>query len=91
MLELSEGKRRNGLWAKALANSDGNEEKAKSLYIQYRVQSIKDEAKIMESVAEEEILNLANDPRIPTKDPEYVLCPECKFEQWIGYNKCQNG
>lgn len=29
-------------WAKALAYSEGNENKAKSLYMQYRVQSIKD-------------------------------------------------
>jgi len=88
-LELSEGKRRNGLWAKALANCDGNEKKAKSLYIRYRVQSIKDEAEILEVVAEEKKMKIKTDPRIPTKDPEYILCHKCKFEQWIGYKKCQ--
>ena len=31
-----------GLWGKALANSGGNTEKAKSMYLQYRVQAIKD-------------------------------------------------
>jgi hypothetical protein len=46
VLELSNGQKRAGLWAKALANCDGLEEKAKSLYIQYRVQSIKDEIEI---------------------------------------------
>jgi len=44
--ELMRGQRRNGLWAKSLANSDGQEEKAKALYIQYRVQSLKDEAEL---------------------------------------------
>ncbi len=52
--ELSNGKKRDGLWAKALADSKGSEEKAKALYIQYRVQSIKDEMEISEAVAEEE-------------------------------------
>ena len=55
--ELYQGKKRDGLWAKAMANSDGLEEKAKSLYIKYRVQSIKDEAEITEAVAEKEEYN----------------------------------
>ena len=37
-----------GLWAKAMAYSEGNNEKAKSLYMQYRVQSIKDDLKLLE-------------------------------------------
>lgn len=41
-IELSEGIRHDGIWLKALSNSDGNEEDANKLYIKYRVQSIKD-------------------------------------------------
>lgn len=41
--EIENGQRRDGLWAKALAHSDGSNEKAKSLYIKYRAESIKDE------------------------------------------------
>jgi len=52
VVELSNGYKRNGLWAKALDNSEGSEEKAKALYIRYRVQSIKDEAEMAEAVAE---------------------------------------
>lgn len=37
-----------GLWAKAMAHSEGNNEKTKSLYMQYRVQSIKDDFKLLE-------------------------------------------
>jgi len=48
--EISENKIRTGLWAKAIAHSEGNEQHAKSLYIKYRVQSLKDE---MELVAHE--------------------------------------
>ena len=45
MKELDGGERRSGVWAKALAESDGDEAKAKARYIQYRVQQIKAEAK----------------------------------------------
>ena len=41
--EMEQGVRIKGLWAKALAHSDGLEAKAKSMYMQYRVQSIKDQ------------------------------------------------
>ena len=51
--ELANGDRRNGLWAKALANSNGIEDKAKSLYLQYRVRSIKDEIEISEKIKKE--------------------------------------
>lgn len=44
--ELTNGHRRDGLWAKALANADGEEERTKALYIQYRVQSLKDETEL---------------------------------------------
>ena len=60
VIELAQGQRRDGLWAKAMANSDGSEEKTKSLYIKYRVQSIKDEAEIAEAVAEQDEYNRKN-------------------------------
>lgn len=44
--ELAAGHRRDGLWAKAIVNTDGDEQKAKALYIKYRVQSILDEAAV---------------------------------------------
>lgn len=56
LLELSSGKKRGGLWAKALANCNGAEEKAESLYIRYRVQSIKDEMEIVGAIAEDAAL-----------------------------------
>jgi hypothetical protein len=52
--DLQNGLRKNGLWAKAFAKSYGDESKAKALYISYRVQSIKDEINITESVREQE-------------------------------------
>ena len=40
--ELESGTKVKGLWAKAYANSDGDSNKIEPLYMQYRVQSIKD-------------------------------------------------
>ncbi len=53
--EIANGYLRNGLWAKAIANSNGQDEKAKALYIQYRVQSLKDEYELLREE------NIAND------------------------------
>ena len=46
--ELSRGEIRQGLWAKAIADAEGIDEKAKSFYIKYRVQSLKDEWSLAE-------------------------------------------
>ncbi|MCF6252419.1 MAG: hypothetical protein L3J75_14300 [Methylococcaceae bacterium] len=58
--ELQQGIKRGGLWAKALSKSEGNEEKAKGLYISYRVQSIKDELEISEALEKESTLQERN-------------------------------
>lgn len=44
--EIHNGILRNGLWAKAIAEAELNEEKAKAIYIKLRVQSIIDEEHI---------------------------------------------
>jgi hypothetical protein len=51
--EIANGMRSDGLWAKAMDKAAGNEMKTKALYIQYRVQSLNDEA-LMNSVAAHE-------------------------------------
>ncbi|SHJ32052.1 hypothetical protein [Cycloclasticus pugetii] len=51
--ELAEGTLRNGLWGQALEKANGDEIKAKSLYIPLRVQSMKDEAEIYQAIEEE--------------------------------------
>ena len=42
MDEMESGVIREGLFAKAIANSNGDEIQAKSLYMKYRLQSVKD-------------------------------------------------
>ena len=66
--EMNSGERRPGIYAKAIADSMGDEKKVDSLYLKYRAQSIMEEAKRIESkkieaerieaerIAEEEIL-----------------------------------
>lgn len=53
--ELAKGELHDGIWAKALADSDGVEAKARALYLRYRVQSIKDKRELLEPAAVEAI------------------------------------
>jgi len=46
--ELEKNIKVKGLWAKAYANSDGNEKGIEPLYMKYRVQSIKDAFSILQ-------------------------------------------
>ena len=48
--ELSRDEKRVGLWTKALGNAEGDEGKVEGLYIEYRLQSMKDEATVLEAV-----------------------------------------
>lgn len=49
--ELESSERDNGLWAKAFADSDGDDDKTKAFYIKSRVQQLKDQHR--EEIAEE--------------------------------------
>lgn len=64
--EIQRGELKPGLWAKALAKSSGNNEAAKSHYIEFRVQAIKDEIVIAENAAE----NLRNKSPAPKTKEE---------------------
>ncbi len=44
--ELKAGKKRDGIWVKAMAKTGGDLNKAEALYIELRVQAIKDEASL---------------------------------------------
>lgn len=51
--EMADGDIREGLMAKALANTSGDPVRANSLYIKYRLQSLKDELNIADGIARE--------------------------------------
>ena len=46
MDEIAKGQKSSGLWGKALAESDGNINKAESTYLKLRAQSLQDEINI---------------------------------------------
>lgn len=64
---------REGLWAKALANSEGNQDKSKALYLRYRVQSMYDELDMaVESAMEEQQrIEAENKKKYRFGNPEY--------------------
>jgi len=76
LLELSSGQKRGGLWAKALANCNGAEEKSESLYIRYRVQSIRDEMEIIGAITENAALR-----RKMSETPKEEIIPHASFKK----------
>lgn len=68
VVELAAGERRLGLWAKALSDSLGDEQKAKGLYIRYRVQSIRDEIEILKAGnPKSTVENVSREKKSPTE------------------------
>jgi hypothetical protein len=53
MSEMESGQKRQGVWAKALMHSNGDEKKAESLYIKYAVQSLVDDH-VIQNIKKEE-------------------------------------
>jgi len=47
--EIADGIRKEGLWAKSLSETEGDETKARALYIRHRVQAMKDDISLYES------------------------------------------
>lgn len=62
--EIESGERRDGIWAKALAESDMDQGKAGAKYIRLRVQSLKDEITVL--------LNAANVAKLPEPIPTQI-------------------
>lgn len=50
LAEINRGERRDGIYAKALIDSEGDKNKARSLYIKYRAEALKDEVLIKTTV-----------------------------------------
>lgn len=68
VIELATGEKRLGLWAKALSDSLGDEQKAKGLYIRYRVQSIRDEIEILKAgIPKSTVENVSRGNRSPAE------------------------
>lgn len=61
--EISAGVRRDGLWAKAIAECGGSQENARATYIKLRVQSIIDESMIKEEIEKHKAAHMAETTR----------------------------
>ncbi|MBK6357127.1 MAG: hypothetical protein IPF44_10570 [Betaproteobacteria bacterium] len=59
--EIECGVRRDGIWAKSMADSQGDLTKAKALYIKLRVQSIRDEIHVANAFASAENERIKNE------------------------------
>lgn len=64
--EFENGEMRDGLWAKALYQSSGDENKASALYLKLRVQSLKDEHLIVQEIERK----IASKTKIIESEPE---------------------
>lgn len=76
--ELDRGIIRSGLWAKALASAQGDEAKARGLYLRYRVQAYRDDLALLENSLPEEVDERATtvpyQPR-PAETPDHSNQP----------------
>ena len=80
--EINLGKKRDGLWAKAIAKSNGSEDKALSIYIALRVQSIKDEYELKEEEIKR-IKDAKNNEKIKSAK-EFLHNRGYRFERVLG-------
>ena len=69
--EMKRNEKREGLWAKAIVEANGDRESAQAVYIKLRVQALKDEIEVAQyaegEVKEKVSENFANKPKIPSK------------------------
>ena len=68
--ELEAGQIRGGLWAKALSNSSGDEQKTRGLYLKYHVQAMVDEAVVAEGLAEQRLVKVIHPQVSKEKVPQ---------------------
>ena len=81
-LEIKNNELREGLWAKALAKAKGDHDQAKGLYIELRVQSLRDELVVANQVKQEalkeerrqkEIARVAEEERAAKKAQDQTI------------------
>lgn len=85
--ELDSGHRRAGLWAKAVAKSEGSKEKTRSLYIQLLIQRYKDDSHLQAEIMREALNeHMKHQPQTQARDakPEWT-CSVCNGALGINY------
>jgi hypothetical protein len=88
--ELGNGNVRKGIWAKAIAKSNGNKDQERSKYLDLRVESLKDEAQVIESIVgsldedAKPIENNKNQRSSPSKLVEFMSSCIYYFSLFVG-------
>ncbi|RKR70980.1 hypothetical protein [Marinobacter nauticus] len=86
LAELNRGELRNGLWAKAISQSEGDKDKAQAIYLRLRVQCMKDETVIMEAIMEASTLQTTERVhKVAGSKVNERLCERCGTAVTINY------
>jgi hypothetical protein len=85
MDELETGNIRKGIWAKAVAKSNGNDNQAKSKYLELRVESLKDEAHVIQSILDSK----DNNPDLIEEEKSEVVTNEIETS-YVGTSYVEN-
>ena len=80
--EVASGQIRQGLWAKALAESDGDETAAKGRYLKLRVEIMRAEAEVLDYVAKEAVKR-PEQPEVQAYEPDPNLSPVDQAKQYL--------
>ena len=86
--EVASGQIRQGLWAKALAEADGDETAAKGRYLKLRVEIMRAEAEVLDYVAKEAVKR-PEQPEVQAYEPDPNLSPVDQAKQYLRHLGCQ--
>lgn len=86
MHEIQSGKRRDGLWAKAVTSTDGDKAAAKVVYVKLLVQAIRDDDHVaMRSFQAQSNIALEPAPQVPSPPPLPVKKPGILKAMWFWF------
>lgn len=85
--EIASGVRRDGLWAKAIAETGGSIDAAKARYIQLRAQSLIDETALFKRAKQEELQRRRADEQIKERQERQAQATEEKRQMALRIGK----
>jgi hypothetical protein len=88
--EIESGNVRQGLWARALAESRGNHSEAQSTYLKLRVQSLKDEILISSTIEEWLASNKKMVESQQVIKSDNVRCKNCGVTEYVPLETIRN-
>ena len=86
--EVASGQIRQGLWAKAIAETGGDQKLAKARYLKLRVEIMRAEAEVMDYVAKE-AAKRPEQPEASAYEPDPNLSPVDQAKQYLRHLGCR--